>query len=183
MVVFSLLPSSRGRFLCTVQKIEGMLARWFPHVGPTASRLTHNGSLAKSRKVVFVFLLFCQNLNSRLSADSSFRLLATSWRSKTAGRLTRLLLFPLQRYRGSTSCSSSPQEVTQVNAVSSSTDALGNRRRPLAPPPRPGLPGSLPPSSFSSPCLERLLKAKGSLIVPLTEGEKGPLTSQSEAMD
>lgn len=83
---------------------------------------------------------------------------------------TRLLLFPLQRYRTSSSSSSSPpQEVTQVNAVSSSTDCLGKRGRILAPPLRPGLQGPLP-FNITSPCLERLLQAKESIVTPYVAG-------------
>lgn len=84
--------------------------------------------------------------------------------------ITRLLWFPLQRYSNSSSSSSSPpQEVMQVNAVSSSTDCLGKRGRILAPPLRPGLQGPLP-FNITSPCLERLLRAKESIVTPYAAG-------------
>lgn len=91
--------------------------------------------------------------------------------NSTIYSITRLLWFPLQRYSTSSSSSSSspPQEVTQVNAVSSSTDCLGKRGRILAPPLRPGLQGPLP-FNITSPCLERLLQAKESIVTPYVAG-------------
>ncbi|XP_075904524.1 circadian-associated transcriptional repressor-like [Nelusetta ayraudi] len=116
-------PNMGGRFLTTIQKIEGMLESWFPHVSPTSS-WTDDGVVAKRRK----------------------------------------------RYSNSSSSSSSPpQEVMQVNAVSSSTDCLGKRGRILAPPLHPGLQGPLP-FNITSPCLERLLQAKESIVTPYAAG-------------
>ncbi|GLD53223.1 circadian-associated transcriptional repressor-like protein [Lates japonicus] len=58
------------------------------------------------------------------------------------------------------------QEVTQDNAVSSSTDSHTLRRLSANPRPRQ----EPLPFKISSPCLERLLQAKDSIITPRTVG-------------
>lgn len=63
------------------------------------------------------------------------------------------------------------QEVTQDNAVSSSTDSHTRPRRRLSANARLSQ-GPLP-FKISSPCLERLLQAKESIIAPRTVGDEG----------
>lgn len=107
----------------------------------------------------------------RNEARFSFCVLPEQGMVLLCGKLiTWLLLFPLQRHgTSSSSSSSSPQQVTQVNTVSSSTDSLGKCGRVLAPPLHSGLQGPLP-FNITSPCLERLLQAKESIVNPYVAG-------------
>lgn len=66
------------------------------------------------------------------------------------------------------------QEVTQDNAVSSSTDLHTGPLRRLGADPRLSR-GPLP-FKISSPCLERLLQAKESIIAPRAAGGRGWLS-------
>ncbi|XP_037648831.1 circadian-associated transcriptional repressor-like isoform X2 [Sebastes umbrosus] len=164
-------PNMGGRFLSIILKIEEMLQSWFPHIRPDQ---TDDCSPAKKQK---------QHRSSASPPPSSPVSLRSSDSSSGLRRLhatSPVVCSPktpeptLSRPAASASplparCS---QEVTQDNAVSSSTDSphSGPPRRLAA---NPRLSRGPLPFKIRSPCLERLLQAKESIIAPRTVGDGG----------
>ncbi|XP_029000220.1 uncharacterized protein LOC114852183 isoform X3 [Betta splendens] len=146
-------PDMGGRFFSIILKMEEMLHSWFPHIKATLAQ-TDDSTAAKKQK------------QNQSSASSPHVEPAASYSSTQLRRLHSSLACSLKapesRPSPPTRCS---QGVTQDNAVSSSTDSLAGPRRRLSRGPLP--------FKVSSPCLERLLQAKESIIAPRTVGEDG----------
>ncbi|XP_076591156.1 uncharacterized protein LOC143323259 [Chaetodon auriga] len=161
-------PHMGGRFLSIVLKIEEMLQSWFPHI-KAGQRQADRGSPAKKQK------LHHGGASSPLSSSDVEPAPVASYSSTHLKWLHTSPICSLktpESVHSQRAATASPpparrrQEVTQDNAVSSSTDLhAGPLRRPGADP-RPCR-GPLP-FKISSPCLERLLQAKESIIAPRT---------------
>ncbi|XP_054471461.1 uncharacterized protein LOC129104682 [Anoplopoma fimbria] len=152
-------PNMGGRFLSILLKIEGMLQSWFPHIRPDP---TEDGSPAKPQKHHGAASSLPPSSAASLSSSRRLHPSPTCFPKSpdpTPGRPT-----------ATTSTSTSPppalcsQDVTQDSAVSSSTDS-----RSGPPPRRLGR----APFKIRSPCLERLLRAKQSIVSPRTAGDGG----------
>ncbi|XP_039983691.1 circadian-associated transcriptional repressor-like isoform X2 [Xiphias gladius] len=154
-------PNMGGRFLSIILKIEEMLQSWFPHIKPNLLQ-TDDSTPAKKQK----------HRGSASPPPASYSSTHLKWLHtsplcslKTPGPLLAQAP-PLPARRS--------QEVTQDNAVSSSTDSRTGPLRRLSANPRLSQ-GPLP-FKISSPCLERLLQAKDSIIAPRTMGDGGWLS-------
>ncbi|XP_029284501.1 uncharacterized protein LOC115006413 [Cottoperca gobio] len=156
-------PNMGGRFLTIILKIEEMLQSWFPHVRPNLTQ-TDDCTPAKKQK---------QHHHSSASPPPSSPMLLCSSDSST--RLKWLHMSPICSLKTleSTLCQPATafplparcsQEVTQDNAVSSSTDLPSG---PL----HPRLSRGPLPFKITLPCLVRLLQAKESIIAPRTVGD------------
>ncbi|XP_030270920.1 uncharacterized protein LOC115580560 isoform X2 [Sparus aurata] len=173
-------PNLGGRFLSILLKIEEMLHSWFPHV---RTRLMQSdgdgddGSPAKKQKHHH-----CSASPPPPSSDVELPLAA----SYSSTHLKWLHTSPICSLKtpestlGQRAASASPlparcrlQEVTQDNAVSSSTDLHAGPPRRRASAAAPRLVRGPLPFKISSPCLERLLQAKESIIAPRTVGDGG----------
>ncbi|XP_036951864.1 uncharacterized protein LOC119018366 isoform X3 [Acanthopagrus latus] len=167
-------PNLGGRFLTILLKIEEMLHSWFPRVKTTLMQSDDDGSPAKKQKQHH----HCSASPPPPSSDVELPLAA----SYSSTHLKWLHTSPICSLKtpestlGQRSASPLParcrlQEVTQDNAVSSSTDLhTGPQRRRFA---EPRLVRGPLPFKISSPCLERLLQAKESIIAPRTVGGGG----------
>lgn len=170
-------PNMGGRFLSIILKIEEMLQSWFPRIKPS---LTDDVTPAKKQKHHHSS---ASPPPSSLCSSDVEPTLAASYSSTNLKWLHTSPICSLKTPEstlGQRSASASPlparcsQEVTQDNAVSSSTDLhTGSLRRLGA---NPGLSRGPPPFKISSPCLERLLQAKESIIAPRTVREEGWLS-------
>ncbi|XP_022604520.1 circadian-associated transcriptional repressor-like isoform X2 [Seriola dumerili] len=168
-------PNMGGRFLSIILKIEEMLQSWFPHIKPS---LLHTDDSTPPKK---------QKHHSSASPPSSPASLRISDVDPTALYSSTHLkwlhtspicsLKTLESTLGQPAASASPlsarcsNEATQDNAVSSSTDSHTEPPRRLSANPRLSR-GPLP-FKISSPCLERLLQAKDSIIAPRAMGDGG----------
>ncbi|XP_059213451.1 circadian-associated transcriptional repressor-like isoform X2 [Centropristis striata] len=165
-------PNMGGRFLSIILKIEEMLQSWFPHIRPNLNQ-TDACTPAKKQK-------HHSSASSPPPPPSSLVSLCSS-DSSTSTHLKWLHTSPIcslktpQPSPGQPAPAAAPasppparcsQDVTQDSAVSSTTNVShsGPRRRYS----RAAL-----PFKISSPCLERLLQAKESLIAPRTVGDGG----------
>ncbi|GAA6222954.1 circadian-associated transcriptional repressor-like [Lates japonicus] len=165
-------PLMGGRFLNIILKIEEMLQSWFPHIKPDLPQ-TDSSTPAKKQK----------QHHSRASppppslCSSDVEPTASHFSSHLKWLHIGSLKTPESTF-GQPAASASPapsrcsQEVTQDNAVSSSTDSHTLRRLSANPRPRQ----EPLPFKISSPCLERLLQAKDSIITPRTVGNGGWLS-------
>lgn len=144
-------PNMGGRFLSIILKIEEMLQSWFPHIKKNQT----DEPEAKKQKQHHAASL---NLSTHLKWLHTSPICSLKIPEVTLGRPA-----------------ASQQEVTQDDAVSSSTDWTTEPppRRPAA---NPRLRRGPPPFKISSPCLERLLQAKDSIIAPRTAGDDGVLS-------
>ncbi|XP_026175403.1 circadian-associated transcriptional repressor-like isoform X2 [Mastacembelus armatus] len=160
-------PNMGGHFLNIIMKIEVMLQSWFPHIkshrpqtdGSTPAKKQKHHCSASPPPSSPVSL--CSSDIEPATSDSSTSLKwlhssrvcslksPESTLSQAAASASHLL----------TRCS---HEVTQDNAVSSSTDFCTGPPRPLSS--APHLSQRPLPFKISSPCLERLLQAKESII-------------------
>ncbi|XP_040902482.1 circadian-associated transcriptional repressor-like isoform X2 [Toxotes jaculatrix] len=166
-------PNMGGRFLGIILKIEEMLQSWFPHIKPNLLQ-TDDSSSAKKQK----------HHSSASPPPASSDVEPTASYSST--HLKWLHTSPIcslktpESMLGQPAASAPPlparcnQEVTQDSAVSSSTDSHTGSLRRLGAIPRLSQ-GPLP-FKISSPCLERLLQAKDSIIAPRTVGDGGWLS-------
>ncbi|XP_071760563.2 uncharacterized protein LOC139915757 isoform X2 [Centroberyx gerrardi] len=185
-------PNMGERFLSIILKIEEMLQSWFPHVKPNLTvTQTDDSTPAKKQKhhtnATPPPLSLCSS-----DIDPACRAAdvpptgpcsATHLKWLHTSPICSLKMFEPPPGRPAASASPPPPpaplppppparcnlEVTQDNAVSSSTDSQSG---PLH---RPGAhlrltQGPLP-FKISSPCLERLLQAKESIIAPRTMGD------------
>ncbi|XP_069384080.1 circadian-associated transcriptional repressor-like isoform X1 [Paralichthys olivaceus] len=148
-------PHMGGRFLSIVLKIEEMLQSWFPHIKPNPQ--TDDSTAAKKQK---------HHLHHH-SASPPPPLCSSASSSSHLKRLHPAPVKPLESRLH-------PLEVTQDNAVSSSTDSLTWPRGHSCTHPRLSQ-GALH-FKIRSPCLERLLQAKDSIITPRTVGDGGWLS-------
>ncbi|KAM7014922.1 uncharacterized protein LKV04_012479 [Tautogolabrus adspersus] len=183
-------PYVGRRFFGLLLKIEEMLQSWFPHIKANVTQ-TDGGPAAKTLKVN-MFLLLCQSVVMifSLSPHSSASLPPLSdvgsplAASHSSTRLKWLHTSPICSVktpestlaRPAASPSSPPpaccsQEATQDHAVSSTSELHSETPHHL--PPAPRVSREPLPFKIISPCLERLLQAKDSIIVPLTAGEEG----------
>ncbi|XP_070816949.1 circadian-associated transcriptional repressor-like [Chaetodon trifascialis] len=168
-------PHMGGRFLSIVLKIEEMLRSWFPHIKAGPSRTDH-GCPAKKQK------LRHGGASSPLCSSDVEPAPVASYSSTHLKWLHTSPICSLktpesvhsQRAAASPPPARRRQEVTQDNAVSSSTDLHVGPLRRLGADPRPCR-GPLP-FKISSPCLERLLQAKESIIAPRTVRDGGWLS-------
>lgn len=164
-------PNMGGRFLSIILKIEEMLHSWFPHIRPNLT-VTDDCTPAKRQK---------QHHSSASPPPPSPVSLCSS---DSSTHLKWLHTSPICSLKTPQSMLTQPasfasppptrrnQEVTQDNSVSSSTDSYSvPLRRRLGAEPRLSR-GPLP-YKISSPCLERLLQAKESIITPRTVGDGG----------
>lgn len=173
-------PHLGGRFLNILLKIEQMLLSWFPHIRSSASQ-TNDSSAAKKLKPHSSASPPSppphpsSDVESSLAAShSSTRLkwLHTSPICSLKTPDSSLARRPASPLSPPTRCK---QEVTQDNAVSSTSDLHSDPpRRP--PPAAPRISRGPLPFKISSPCLERLLQAKESIIAPRTDEEEGAWT-------
>ncbi|TKS70485.1 Circadian-associated transcriptional repressor [Collichthys lucidus] len=183
---FTELKHTSRRFLSIILKIEEMLQSWFPHIKPN---LTDDGVQPKRQKHHHhhhhggaslpppppppprsSLVSLCSSDVEPASLGSLYSTTHLKWlHTSPICSLKTPESMLVQRASSSTS-STSPlparcsQEVTQDNAVSSSTDS-----HKTPPPPRRLGRGRLA-FKISSPCLERLLQAKESIIAPRTDG-------------
>ncbi|XP_035011581.1 circadian-associated transcriptional repressor [Hippoglossus stenolepis] len=165
-------PHTGGRFLSIVLKIEEMLQSWFPHIKPNPQ--TDGSSSAKKQKHHHHSASPppappAPPCSSDVEPTASFSSSHLTWLHSSPVCSVK----PLESTPGPLDppCS---QEVTQDNAVSSSTDShTGPRCRSCT---HPRLSQGALPFKISSPCLERLLQAKDSIIAPRTVGDGGWLS-------
>ncbi|XP_051234417.1 circadian-associated transcriptional repressor-like [Dicentrarchus labrax] len=173
-------PNMGGRFLSIILKIEEMLQSWFPNIKPTddgspPKKQKHPSSASSPPPPPASSLLCSSDVEPAVAASYSSTHL--KWLHTSAICSLKTPESTLSRPAAAAAAASSPsasplparcsQEATQDNAVSSSTDRRTGRR--LATEPRL-------PFKISSPCLERLLKAKDSIIAPRTVGDGGWLS-------
>ncbi|XP_008303074.1 uncharacterized protein LOC103374721 [Stegastes partitus] len=156
-------PDMGGRFLGIVLKIEEMLHSWFPQIKPNQ---TDDGSAAKKLKRHGGASPPPSDLHSASNSSTNLKWLHTS-------PICSLKTPEAPPVRPA----ASRVEPTQDDAISSSTDWT---TEPPPPPRRPAAGPRLrrgpPPFKISSPCLERLLQAKESIIAPRTDGDGGVLS-------
>ncbi|KAK2853645.1 hypothetical protein Q5P01_006306 [Channa striata] len=170
-------PNMGGRFLSIILKIEEMLQSWFPQIKPHLPQ-TDDRTPTKKRKEHHS----ASPPSSPASLCSSDALPAASYST----HLKWLHTSPICSLKAPESTLGQPtasapalparcsQDVTQDNAVSSSTDShMGPWHRFSA---NPHLTQRPLPFKISSPCLERLLKAKESIIAPRTVANRGWLS-------
>nr|XP_046253060.1 circadian-associated transcriptional repressor-like isoform X2 [Scatophagus argus] len=169
-------PNVGGRFLSIVLKIEKMLQSWFPHVKPNVTQ-TDDCSPPKKQKHHSSASPPPPSVASLRSSDAESTL-ACSYSSTHLKWLHTSPICSLKTPESTLGrCAASPpparcsQEVTQDDAVSSSTDFHTEALRRFHVDPRL----NQRPLAFkiSSPCLERLLQAKESIIAPRTAGGDG----------
>ncbi|XP_069572048.1 circadian-associated transcriptional repressor-like isoform X2 [Brachyistius frenatus] len=134
-------PNTGGRFLSIVLKIEEMLQSWFPHIGPDLNP-TDDGTPAKRLK---------QHHGSAPPPPAPPPPPLPPPPSYSSTHLKWLHASPVGSPKTPEASPSGHREATQDNAVSSSTDSPAGPR---------------PPFKIRSPCLERLLQAKESIIAP-----------------
>ncbi|XP_070687581.1 circadian-associated transcriptional repressor-like [Pempheris klunzingeri] len=174
-------PNMGGRFLGIILKIEEMLQSWFPHIKPN---LNHEDQSAPAKKQKrhgnasppppCPASLWSSDVEPPLAASrSSTRLKWLHTSPICSAKTPESTLAPSAAAAAAASplparCS---QEVTQDNAVSSSTDLHTGSPRRLDVNPR--LSRGPPPFKIRSPCLERLLQAKESIIAPRAVGDGG----------
>uniref|UniRef100_UPI0037E99B17 uncharacterized protein n=1 Tax=Semicossyphus pulcher TaxID=241346 RepID=UPI0037E99B17 len=171
-------PDMGGRFLSILLKIEEMLQSWFPHVKLNVTQ-TDDSPAAKTQK---------QHPSSASPPPSSPRSLSSDVESPLASshsstHLKWLHKSPICSLKTPESSLSLPawpasppparcsQEMTQDNAVSSTSDLHSGPLLRL--PTAPHLSRGPLPFKISSPCLERLLQAKESIITPRMAGDGG----------
>ncbi|XP_035538406.1 circadian-associated transcriptional repressor-like [Morone saxatilis] len=166
-------PNMGGRFLSIILKIEEMLQSWFPNIKPTddgspPKKQKHHSSASSPPPPPPSSLLCSSDVEPAVAASYSSTHLKWLHTSAVCSLKT-----PESTLSRPAAAAASPlparcsQEATQDNAVSSSTDRRTGHR--LAAEPRL-------PFKISSPCLERLLKAKDSIIAPRTMGDGGWLS-------
>ncbi|XP_026233799.1 uncharacterized protein LOC113174224 isoform X2 [Anabas testudineus] len=169
-------PNLGGRFFSIILKMEEMLHSWFPHIKPNppqtgesvpAKKQKHHSSASPPPSPP---VSLCSSDVERAASYSSTYL---KWLHTSP--ICSLKTPESTLYQPAASTSPLPtrcsQEVTQDNAVSSSTDShIGHRRRLSA---NARLSQGPLPFKISSPCLERLLQAKESIIAPRTVGDGG----------
>ncbi|XP_039651784.1 circadian-associated transcriptional repressor-like isoform X2 [Perca fluviatilis] len=167
-------PNTGGRFLSIILKIEEMLQSWFPHIRPVLTRTDDCTPAKKQRLHASPPPSSPASLCSSDSSPHLKRLHASATCSlKTPEPPLGQRAASAPRLPARCSHSQS-QEVTQDNAVSSSTDSHpGPRRRPGA---GARLSRGAPPFKISSPCLERLLRAQESIVAPRTVADGGWLS-------
>ncbi|XP_073320130.1 uncharacterized protein [Pagrus major] len=179
-------PNMGGHFLSILLKIEEMLQSWFPHVKPNVMQSDDSAPPKKQKQQQQQQQQqqhHCSASPPPPSSDVELPL-AASYSSTHLKWLHTLPICSLKTPEstlGQRAASASPlparcrlQEVTQDNAVSSSTDLHTGPLRRLGAEPRL-IRGPLP-FKISSPCLERLLQAKESIIAPRMVGEGGWLS-------
>nr|XP_020441281.1 uncharacterized protein LOC109951246 isoform X2 [Monopterus albus] len=160
-------PNMGGRFLSIMLKIEEMLQSWFPHIKPHRPQC-EDGNPAKKQKHHCSASPSPSSSNIKPAASCSFTHL--KWLHTSPVCSMKIPASTLSQPAASTRCS---QEVTQDNAVSSSTDSHTETlhrlstnclsQRPL-------------PFQISSPCLKGLLQAKDSIIAPRTVRDRAWLS-------
>ncbi|XP_074523409.1 uncharacterized protein LOC141788370 [Halichoeres trimaculatus] len=174
-------PHMGGRFLNILLKIEAMLLSWFPYIRPSVSQ-SDDSSAAKKLKPHSSASppppppSSSSDVESPLAAShSSTRLkwLHTSPISSLKTPESSLPRRPASPRSPPPTCCK--QEVTQDNAVSSTSDLHSAPPRHLLPAAAaaPRISRGPLPFKISSPCLERLLQAKESIISPRTDEEEG----------
>ncbi|XP_067351539.1 uncharacterized protein [Channa argus] len=168
-------PNMGGRFLSIILKIEEMLQSWFPHIKPNL-KLTDDRSPMKKQKYHSAspppsspVSLYASDIEPAASYSSTH----LKWLHTSPICSLKAPESTLDQPTASASAlpSHCSQKVTQDNAVSSSTDShMGPWHHFSANP--PVFQGPLP-FKISSPCLERLLQAKESIISPRTVADRG----------
>ncbi|TDH17477.1 hypothetical protein EPR50_G00008730 [Perca flavescens] len=166
-------PNTGGRFLSIILKIEEMLQSWFPHIRPVLTQ-TDDCTPAKKQRQLHASPP-PSSPASPCSPDSSPHLKRLHASATCSLKTPEPPLGPraASASRRTARCSQS-QEVTQDNAVSSSTDSHPGPRRRLGA--GASLSRGAPPFKISSPCLERLLRAQESIIAPRTVADGGWLS-------
>lgn len=151
-------PDTSERFLAILGKIEEMLQRWFPHIkathsdddAPVKKKKLHHGASSSSSSP------------PSLTSSSSFTHLKWSHMSPICSSKT-----PESVLGGASQVESSFHEVAMQDSVVTSTTDSSHLSLRCGPP---------PPFCFRSPCLERLLQAKESIIAPSEAVEGGAET-------
>lgn len=157
-------PNMGGCFLSIILKIEEMLQSWFPHIKPNQTQ-TDDSTPAKKQR---------QHHSSASSPPPR-----PPAASHSCTHLKWLHMSPICSLKTPeatlgqpTAATTSHLDATQDNAVSSSTDT-GPLQTPNHHRHPPRLYRGPPPFKITSPCLERLLQAKESIIAPRTAGDGG----------
>ncbi|XP_022604528.1 uncharacterized protein LOC111224333 isoform X3 [Seriola dumerili] len=169
-------PNMGGRFLSIILKIEEMLQSWFPHIKPSLLH-TDDSTPPKKQKQHHSSASPPSSPASLRISDVDPTALYSSTHLKWLHTSPICSLKTLESTLGQPAASASPlsarcsNEATQDNAVSSSTDSHTEPPRRLSANPRLSR-GPLP-FKISSPCLERLLQAKDSIIAPRAMGDGG----------
>ncbi|CAJ1050114.1 circadian-associated transcriptional repressor-like isoform X4 [Xyrichtys novacula] len=169
-------PHLGGRFLNILLKIEEMLLSWFPHVKPNITPRENNTAAKKLKPHSSASPPPPSDVESSLTASHSSTCL--KWLHMTPICSLKTPGSSLTRHPASTvSYAFAPptrcsQKVTQDNAVSSTSDLHCGPRRQLHPA-APRLSRGPLPFKISSPCLERLLQAKESIISPRVAEDGG----------
>ncbi|XP_041644227.1 circadian-associated transcriptional repressor-like [Cheilinus undulatus] len=153
-------PHIGGRFLSILLKIEEMLQSWFPHIKLNGTQ-TDDSPAAKKLKPPHS----CASPPPLSDVDSH-----SSTRLKWLHTSPICSLKTPEPTPPRVAASPSSPLPTQDSAVSSTSDLHPDppRRLPSAP---PRISRGPPPFKIISPCLERLLQAKESIIAPRTAGE------------
>ncbi|CAL8244024.1 unnamed protein product [Lota lota] len=173
-------PNMGERFLSTLLQIEKMLHSWFPNVKPRPTVIqSEHSTPAKMQKRHHTSASPPLSSAPSLNTDPASRASSSPYSATSLKWLhTSPICSPKTAGQGqpttTTSSSSTPSGctlgATQDNAVSSSSDGGRFRRRPASVNGRhharqaPLTPPAVPPFKLRSPCLERLLQAKDSVV-------------------
>ncbi|XP_071345812.1 circadian-associated transcriptional repressor-like isoform X2 [Trachinotus anak] len=168
-------PNMGGRFLSIILKIEEMLHSWFPHIKPN---LLHTDDTPSKKQKHHSSASPPPSSSPAPPCSSDVEPTA----SYSSTHLKWLHTSPICSLKAPESTPDQPaaaaplparcsNKVTQDNVVSSSTDSHTGPLHCLSADPR--LTRGPLPFKINSPCLERLLQAKGSIIAPRAAGDGG----------
>lgn len=174
-------PKMGERYINIILKMEEMLHSWFPHVKARRDQLSSNqkddSTPAKRQKYHSPVnplprgpptSLYTTERDHTLRASDaplpgSFSATYLKWLHTAPIYSSKTTQQALARPSTSSPLTRQDPGMTQDNAVSSSTDPKTDAH--------PTRPRRLPVFKISSPCLERLLKAKDSIITPRNMGD------------
>lgn len=174
-------PHLGGRFLNILLKIEVMLLSWFPHIRPSVSQTDDSSAAKKLKPHSSASPPPLPPPSSSSDVESSLAASPSSTRLKwlhTSPICSLKTPESLLARRPASPLSPPPahcrQEMTQDNAISSTSDLHSAPPRHLLPAAAaPRISRGPLPFKISSPCLERLLQAKESIIAPRTDEDEG----------
>ncbi|XP_029354626.1 circadian-associated transcriptional repressor-like [Echeneis naucrates] len=171
-------PNMGGRFLSIILKIQEMLHSWFPHIKsdllqtddsiPPKKQKQHHSSASPPPSSP------ASPCSSDMEPTASYSSAHSKWPQTSPLCSLKAPELPLGQpinIVASSLPARCSNEVTQDAVVSSSTDSHTGSLRHLGA--NPHLSRGPLPFKISSPCLERLLQAKDSIIAPRTVGDGG----------
>ncbi|XP_057693251.1 circadian-associated transcriptional repressor [Corythoichthys intestinalis] len=160
-------PYLGEKYISIILKMEEMLKSWFPNVKPLHQlAATHTEEVVLSKKlkpspVTATVVLSPVTISDTPIAAKPLRVTdLTPPGAYSASNLKWLHTSPIcsptvEQAQAAPRHVSSPRDLTQDSAVSSSTDSPANRD---------SVPRGPPPGKINAPCLERLLKSTESII-------------------